>query len=488
MIKPKSKNPITLKESLVILSASCASFMAPLDIYIVAIAAPSIARYFEISLNSVSLIMIVYTLVLTATIIFFGKLGDALGLKKIFILGYAIFTAASLMCAISPTFYFLIFSRALQAIGGAMLYAMGLAIVPTYGAPEHKGFAYGISGMFASLGMLVGAPLGGFLVEFLSWHWIFLINIPMGIFAIFISFYALRKKVPKKVSLDFLGFILSSITILLLFISLSLGQNIGWLSYQFLICVLSAFIFFGLFIFQESRAKEPLVALKLFKNPVFCVSLLTIFLIYLPFSGFNFLFPFFLEDLKGFSTNMAGVLLMFFGLTYLIFSPFLGKLSDKISPIIFSIFGTIVISLSFLIFSFFIPNSNIFTIILFLIFFGFGFACFLTPIFNVVMSNVLPSYEGTGSALLRTASSFGLAIGLSFFQTIFCLLIPLKFSFSHTSKLSFALQHYMQHAFQTVFITSAIIALISFFLLLIVKLTKKETKKNSLILKNKEKS
>ncbi len=455
-----NKIKLTLRDILIILSAAFASLMAALDIYIVSISAPTIARNFEVSLNGVSLIMIVYTLVLTTTIILFGKLGDIFGIKKVFILGYLIFIIASFLCAISPNFYFLVFGRALQGIGGAMLYAMGLAIVPTYGSPHYKGFAYGIAGTFASLGMLLGAPLGGFIAEYLSWHWIFIINIPMGLLGIFVSVFALKQRLiePKKFKLDILGFIYSFLAIIFLFTGITAKHGQMFLS----IMLILALVFFVIFLIHEFRTKDPLIELKLFKNLLFSVALLSIFIIYLPFAGFNFLYPFFLEDLKGFSPDQSGLIFTFFGLAFLFSSPLLGKLSDRIKPIIFSTIGTLIIAIDFLIFSFIASSANILGIICFVAFFGFGFACFLTPIFNVVMSNVLASYEGTGSALIRTASNFGLAIGLTFFQAVFCFFVPLKFSFSQDSKITLILQNYFQNAFQNVFLISSAIAFIAF--------------------------
>lgn len=164
----------------IVISVAFSSFIVVLDAYIVNVSLPAIARYFNVGTSDVVHVIVAYLLIITSTLLLFGKLGDRFGFKKFFMLGFCFFTAGSLLCGISPTLGILIASRCLQGIGGAILYAIGTALIPKH-LPEHRrGWAFGTVATAAGLGMAIGAPVGGFITQLLNWHWIFLINVPVG--------------------------------------------------------------------------------------------------------------------------------------------------------------------------------------------------------------------------------------------------------------------------------------------------------------------
>jgi MFS family permease len=170
----------------IVFSVAFAVFMVRLDGYIVVISLPTLARYFQVGTSEVSWVIIPYLLIMTGSTLIFGKLVDRIGLKKIFVWGYGLFTLGSLLCGLSPTIYLLDTARGVQGAGGAMMITSGMASIPHYLPVNIAGWAFGICSLANSLGIMVGAPLGGLITGYLTWHWIFLINVPVGIAAIVI--------------------------------------------------------------------------------------------------------------------------------------------------------------------------------------------------------------------------------------------------------------------------------------------------------------
>ena len=177
--------------TLLIISISLATFMSALDGTIVNIALPTISSAFDISTSMVSWVSTVYLLVMAGCVLIFGKISDVIGFKKVFLSGFLIFTVGSFGCGFLPDFVHsfptLIGSRAFQAVGGAMITAIGPAMVTAYLPMEQKGKAMAIVLTFAGLGTAIGPTIGGLLTQFLSWNWIFFINVPVGIVAILLG-------------------------------------------------------------------------------------------------------------------------------------------------------------------------------------------------------------------------------------------------------------------------------------------------------------
>jgi len=161
------------KDALIIFSVALATFMGRLDSYIVNVSLPTMARYFDSSLSDISRVVFIYVLAMSSTLLLFGKLADRTGLKRLFLWGYFLFTAGSLVCGVSTGIHMLIVSRFVQEWGSSMLSATSLAILSRYIPPEKTGMAFGIFTSASALCITLGAPLGGFITGFISWHWYF---------------------------------------------------------------------------------------------------------------------------------------------------------------------------------------------------------------------------------------------------------------------------------------------------------------------------
>ena len=288
-------------QKLLLFAISIASFMSALDSSIVNIALPTISTSFDVSTGLVSWVSTMYLLVLTSTLMIFGKLADRIGFRRIFLTGFLVFAAGSLFCALSPSFLTLIGSRALQAVGGAMLGAISMAMVTVFMPPGSRAKAIGFVVTMSSLGVAAGPFLGGILTEMLSWHWIFLINVPVGILACVLG-AAVIPALPareKTASFDGRGAVFLFIMMAALIYALNLGAALGFTSPSILVAWAIFVAGLVLFIRRERSAPDPLLDLQLYRRRDFLFANVGALLMMFAYCGSNFLLPFFLEYVQG---------------------------------------------------------------------------------------------------------------------------------------------------------------------------------------------
>jgi len=409
----------------IIYSIAFAGFMVMLDNYIVNISLPAISKSFNVGIDGVSWIVIVYLLILTSAIPFFGKLGDRIGLIKLFIAGYIVFISGSLLCGISSSLYMLIFSRFLQGLGGAVLYTVPSAIITRFLPPEKRGYSFGILATAAAVGFAMGAPLGGLITANFGWQWVFLINIPIGIFAIFI----VLKKFPSEneISLvrekfDIPGVFYCFFWLSTLMFSLNMGKKFGWTSATILVSFFTSFVFLFLFIRQENNFKFPLLNLKLFKIRGFTYPNFANFFVFMAANGTNFVLPFYLIYALGVSPEKAGLVLMAFPVINMIVGPLAGKASDRIiSSRLLCIIGASISLIATIIFPFTMYFQGLWPVIMFLFITGFSLGIFLPPNNNQIMSAAPANSPGVASGILRTLTNLGSVIGVAIFEILFSL-------------------------------------------------------------------
>ncbi|MCX6005634.1 MAG: MFS transporter, partial [Chloroflexi bacterium] len=330
----------------IVISVAFASFMAAVDTYIVNVALPTIAHYFNVGTSDVALVTLAYLLVITSTLPIFGKVGDRIGFKIVFILGFAFFAGGSFLCGLAPHIYLLVGARCIQGVGAAMLYAVGMAMIPRYIPEKSRGWAFGITATTAGLGVVIGAPLGGVITQYFSWHWIFLINVPVGIAAIFVALKVIPKDMPVKNStekgaFDVAGAILSFLGLSCLVSALNKGQQMGWNHWGIISMFISSIVLLAAFILWEKRCKDPLLNLNLFKIPTFTFGAFAALFAWSMFAGGNFLLPFYLTLISGLQSSVMGALFLISSVIYIIISPLTGRLSDRVGARILCSLGMI---------------------------------------------------------------------------------------------------------------------------------------------------
>ncbi|MBA4390381.1 MAG: hypothetical protein C0399_05535 [Syntrophus sp. (in: bacteria)] len=415
------------KHYLIVLSIAFASFLARLNLYTVNVSLPTISRTFNVGTSEASQIVMVYLLVITSSLILFGKLGDRKGFKNMFIAGYGIFISGSLLCGLSQGIHTLIASRFLQGLGSSMLLAASFAIIAKTIPREKLGWAFGINATANALGVAAGAPLGGIIAGLFSWRLIFLINIPLGIIAIAFalrylpSSNTLQESKPFKRTggFDFPGAILSFSALSALLYAISTGSEDGWASLPVLVSAAAAVFLSFFFILCEKKSKDPLLDMTMLKNRGFVFALSATTMAYMLIAGNAFLLPFYLDLIKGLTSVKTGIVLLTYSLIYVFVSPYAGKLADRTNPVILCTIAMLSGAINTFIFAYTMRCSGLASVFVFLAWLGFSYVFFMSPINTLVMGLAPKGKEGAVSGLLNTAINLSMVFGTAIFELIF---------------------------------------------------------------------
>ena len=412
------------KSFLVIMfSLTFANYMGRLDTSIVNVSLPTISNYFKVSTSSVSWVVLIYLLFLTSSLLICGKIADKVGLKKTFMAGYVIFSIGSFLCGVSPTIEFLIASRALQGFGGAMFTVAAFALIPKCLPHDKIGSAFGILAMGSSLGLTTGAPLGGIISGLFSWQWIFYINIPIGICALFLAAKFIPpdeiNKEKGKFNFNYTGAAFSFLTILFLLLFLNLGNELGWLSFYIILFFILFLISLIIFIYSEKKSSDPLLDFSLLSNKNYAIVILGTLFGAILLSGNNFLLPFYLQGIKGLSSELTGIVYLSYSVTILFASPFAGRVSDKVKPIMLTQLAMLLLISGILIFAFTLNTAGLYSTVAFLFINGIGYAFYLPPNNNQLMRLAPEGKQGGASAMVNTTLNFSFILGVVVFDTVF---------------------------------------------------------------------
>ena len=414
--------PAKLSYTLILISSSLAMLMVKLDAYIVNISLPTIAQNFGTSRDIASLVLLSYLVASTATLLLFGMLGDRLGLKKIFILGFVLFTAGSLFCGLSPSIFLLILSRFIQGLGGSMLVANCMAIVGRFMPHDKVGSSYGILTTIAAIGVSLGAPLGGIITYYASWHWIFLINIPIGIIAIWMSQKYIPDEKKDKFSFrefDFTGAVLALLAFTVLILAFNSFDNRGLAAIMPYSALALSLILFGLFFIREKKAANPILDLTLFRQKPLTFALIASLLASSANFGNSYMIPFYLEKDVGITANWVGMLVLISSLVIMILAPVSGRVSDKIHPIKLCSAAFIIGIINYSFFSVTLGMLSLWIAVIFLFFSGVYTGLFISPNNKMIMDMATEGKHGIVSATANTFSSMAAVFGVSVFQMIF---------------------------------------------------------------------
>ena len=403
------------KQNLVIAVISASVFMFSVDYSMLNISLPTITTYFNATIGSVARLPLAYLLVVTSTVLLFGKLGDVLGLKKIFTTGLVIFIAGTSLCAFAPTLNTLFILRIFQCFGEAMFSPIGIAIITTCLPSSIQGRALGIMATAQGLGFSLGPVLGGYINSHMGWHGVFLVNIPIGLCVAIAAFKVLPSKQgkPLRESIDYIGAVLIFISLAPLIYALNSISKLG-LNNPVIISCLAVFIAaLILFIIREKRTPYPILDIALFKNPDFTFAVLSAFAAIFVYMGLLFLFPFYLSMVRGLDAMHSGLLLMSPALMVMIFAPLAGIISDRIGARHICSIGMALTTLAFFMFSLFTPKSSIFFILPSLIVAGIAIGCFLPANNKLVMAHAPSDKQGMGSAVYKIVMSLGGVFGIA---------------------------------------------------------------------------
>jgi len=411
--------------NLLILSISLASFMSALDGTIVNIALPTISKGFDISSSTVSWVATIYLLVMAGCVLIFGKLSDGIGFKKVFLTGFVIFTLGSFSCGLLPdllsSFPVLIGSRAFQAVGGAMITAIAPAMITAYIPMAQKGKAMGIIMTVAALGTAIGPTIGGVLTQFLSWHWIFFINVPVGIIALILGAKVIPATMPhdKPAGFDKAGALLIFTGLAALLFAVSEGQSLGWNSPAIIGALALAIITLGYFVWHELKAADPLLELRLFKNRNFLFTNLIMSLVFFSFAGINYLLPFYLQYVKGYGTSDSGLILTSLSVAMMVAGLVSGLLYNRVGGRALCVASGILLVAGYYMMTLLRVDTSIGFVVICLVVLGFSLGLMITPASNMIMNSVSKRYQGMVSSLTSLERFAPLTLGIAFANLVF---------------------------------------------------------------------
>lgn len=395
------------------------TFMAVMDGTIVNVSLPKMISVFNSSTAGAQWIVTAYMLTLGIVMPISGYLGDRLGYKRVYFAALLVFVTGSFLCGAAWSINSLVAFRVLQALGGGIMQPLGMAILYQNYPREKMGMVLGIWGISMMLAPAIGPTLGGYLVDYLSWRFIFYINVPVGIINLFMA-KARLKETPliKGHNLDVVGIITSAIGFFCLLLALSEGNNYGWTSPYIVILLFVAAFTLTIFVYNELHHAEPIMDLRLCKNYVFSISLVVSSIISIGMFAVVFLIPLLLQSILGKSAVLTGLILFPAALASGVVMPLAGKIFDRYGARTLVMGGVAILTIT----TYMLHGINAMTpvavIVFWLVMRGFGMGFSFMPSTTAGMNTVPPHLVGRASALNNVIRQIASAFGITMFTSI----------------------------------------------------------------------
>ena len=395
------------------------TFMACLDSSIINVALPVMANKLNTDMAGIEWVVTSYLIVITSTILIFGRLGDIIGKTKVFKYGLLVFALGSLFCGMANSLSTLVMARVLQGIGAAASMATNQGIITHVFPPNERGRALGISGTFVALGTLVGPPLGGLIVSVLSWKYIFLINVPIGI----VTYIMAVRNLPKSNKttterLDLKGSILFVILIIATFCGITQGKIIGYSNPITILIIALCIALCIAFVKVEKKAQAPLLDFTIFSSRLFTLSLICAFISFIAIGAVNIIQPFYLQNVLKLNPSITGLIMMANPIVLSVVAPTSGYLSDRIGSELLTLLGLLTIGISLLLMSLLKQTSTLWIVIIYVCIMSLGCGLFQSPNTSLIMSTVDKNKLGVAGSMNALMRNMGLVFGISFSTTI----------------------------------------------------------------------
>ncbi len=401
--------------------AVLAGFLTPFDLSGVNIALPRIGAEFAMDAVALSWVPTAYLLASAVFLVPFGRIADIYGRRKIFVSGLSVFTFASFLMVFSISPLMIIVLRIVQGFGSALIFGTAVAILTSSTPPQRRGRALGIYTTAVYLGLTLGPFLGGFMTQHLGWRSIFLVNVPLGIFTVALILWKLKGEwaEARGEEFDYTGTLLYAITLVALIYGLSELPSVAGG-----VLILSSLVVLGMFLWWETKSKTPLLNLNLFReNQVFALSNLAALINYGATFSITFFLSLYLQYIRGYSPDQAGLILVIQPLVMSVLSSPAGRLSDRVDPGRVASVGMALNALGLFVLSFLDANTGLPMLLAALVVLGFGFALFASPNTNAIMGSVTPRHYGVASGTLGTMRLVGQMLSMGIAIMIFALVI-----------------------------------------------------------------
>jgi EmrB/QacA subfamily drug resistance transporter len=398
------------------------AIMSILDITVVSVALQTFQREFDATAAQVAWTMTGYTLALAAVIPLTGWAADRFGTKRLYLIAIVLFALGSALCALATSLPMLVTFRVLQGLGGGMLMPLGMTILTRAAGPERIGRVMAVMGIPMLLGPIFGPILGGLLIDVASWHWIFLINVPIGVVAIVYAAKALPKDdVQPSETFDWLGMVLLSPGLALFLFGISTIPETGtFFATKVVVPVVVGSVLIVAFVpwALARRNIHPLIDLRLFQNRNMTVAVIAMSLFAISFFGAGLLFPLYFQQVRGEDALHAGLLLAPQGLGAMITMPIAGILADKIGPGKIVIAGITVTALGLAMFSTLTDTTSYGFLMFSLFVMGLGMGGTMMPIMSSALATLREHTIARGSTLMNIVQQVAASIGTAVFTVL----------------------------------------------------------------------
>jgi EmrB/QacA subfamily drug resistance transporter len=408
-------------KNLVLFAATVSSFLSPFTVSSTNVALPTIAREFHMGAILMTWVPMAYILAGATFLLPFGKIADIYGRKRVFTYGIAVFTLASLLAGIAFSTPMFILSMVFLGIGGSMVFGTGMAILVSVFPASQRGRVLGITIGAVYVGLSVGPFVGGFLTEHLGWRSIFLINIPLGLAILGLVLWKLKEEwaEARGERFDLAGsavYCLALVAVMYGFHLLPRLPGVLFLS--------GGIVGFALFLFWETKVESPMLDWSLFRrNRVFALSNAATFINYSATYSISFLISLYLQYIKHLSPQNAGLVMVSQPLIQAIFTPYAGKLSDRMEPQTVASCGMGLTVIGLVLLTFLGENTGLWFVVVTLAVHGFGFALFSSPNTNAIMSSVEKRFYGVASGIVSTMRLLGNSFSIGTAMIVFSLYI-----------------------------------------------------------------
>jgi EmrB/QacA subfamily drug resistance transporter len=399
---------------------SLALVMVTLDNLVVTTAIPVIRKDLGASIEGLEWTVNAYTLTFAVLLLTGAALGDRFGRRRMFSIGLAIFTLASAAAALAPSIEMLVAARALQGLGGAIITPLTLTILSAAVPAEKRGVALGAWGGIGGLAVALGPLVGGAVVSGLSWHWIFWLNVPIGLVMIPLALRRLDETRGPSSRLDLPGLGLASVGLLGIVWGLVRGNGQGWTSPEIVVSLTAGVAFVVAFVLWELRTETPMLPMRFFRNRTFTMTNVASLLMFFGMFGSIFLLAQFFQTVQGYSPFGSGLRILPWTAMPIFVAPIAGALSDRIGgrPLMALGLGLQAIGLGWMA-AITTPTLAYGELVAPFVISGIGMGLFFAPVANVVLSSVRPEQEGQASGANNAIRELGGVFGVAVLASIF---------------------------------------------------------------------
>lgn len=389
--------------------------MATLDGSILGVALPTIARELNAPIDLVIWVVLSYSLTLVSLMLVFGAWAGNRGYAFAYKFGYIFFIIGSIICAFSHSIYPLIGGRIVQAIGTSMFQAVGPGMVTEVFPAKERGKGIGMMVMMVAAGLMTGAPLGGLMLTFWSWPSIFLINIPIGLTGLFLTYryFGKLKTTREKRPIHLGGALAVSVCILSAMLALSFLNDYQFSDPRIWGLAILAIVSGGFFFKNESDPAKALIGLTIFRNRQFMTSIIASQALFISMSGIMILMPFYLENVRSIEPKTVGLFLVTLPISMFVAAPLAGKLSDRIGFRVLTTAGLLSLATGLWLLSYLGLETPYWFVVVSLTFVGLGVGVFNTPNSSALMGSVGPELRAVASGVVGTSRNLGFAIGMA---------------------------------------------------------------------------